>query len=270
MRISFLRNCFDFVREGMPATLYIRVTNMANSVRRKRHRISSTDEEGILIADDGTSRIHYCRRGRGNRYKHGVMRRVLELAKEYHLDTIDVVSGGVLMDCGANIGELGLWARSRGLAYIPFEPEPMEARCCDLNNFMGLEETRRAALWKENTTLAFHSKPDSADSSVLAVNNYVSRLDVAATKLDGSVDLSGIHGTVIFKVEAEGAEPEVLEGATMTLREVDWVAIDCGYERGEQRAHTFIETNRILYDHGFRPRRANFRRITMLFENTRR
>ena len=85
------------------------------------------------------------------------MHRVFEVAGEYLLDTIDTMPGGVFIDCGSNIGELGLWARKIGLAYIAFEPEVLEARYCDPNNFEGSTDTRCEALRNEATTLTFYA-----------------------------------------------------------------------------------------------------------------
>ena len=198
------------------------------------------------------------------------MQRVDILAGQYLLDQIDVVQGGVFIDCGANIGELGLWARARGLAYIPFEPEILEARCCDLNNFDGRAETRRKVLWKETTMLTLCSMPESADSSIFEVDGHSARIEVPAVTLDDSVDLSGFPGMVVFKIEAEGAEPEVLEGSARALPLMDWVAIDCGYERGKEKAHTFVETNVFLHDHGFRLHGMHPKRVVALYRNTKR
>ena len=223
-----------------------------------------------MLAKDKQASIFFCRRRRANFFKRGVTQRVDTLASQYCLDGLDIEPGGLFIDCGANIGELGLWARAKGLAYVAFEPEELEALCCDLNNFGGRAETRREALWSKTTRLPFFSKPESADSSVFEVEGGLQRDDVAAMALDDSLDLSGISGTVIFKVEAEGAEPEVLEGAARSLGSVDWVAVDCGYERGSDQAHTFVETNSLLHDHGFSLCRANLRRITALYRNAKR
>ena len=271
MRIDNRRDLHQACLNLVPHDTYCFLANLVNTVRGRRFRISPVHEEHVFLADDGESRIFFCRRRNGRRFRRGVMRRVDRLASAYHLDAIDVLPGGTFIDCGANIGELGLWARMHGLSYVAFEPETLEARCCDLNNFGGRPETERKALWKETATLSFHSRPETSDGSVFDMGDPISRVDVSAVTLDDAVDLSnGSGGTVIFKVEAEGAEPEVLEGASKTLSSVDWVAIDCGYERGREQAHTFVETNVFLHDCGFRPLRADLRRGTMLYMNTMR
>ena len=165
----------------------------------------------------------------------------------------------------------GLWARAKGIRYIPFEPEALEARCCDLNNFAGNPETRREALWKENTTLTFYSKPDSADSSAIDPGGSIAT-EVEGITLDNAVSLAEISGTVILKIDAEGAEPEVLEGATKTLPLIDWVSVDCSGERGVTKETTFTETDALLRTHGFRPFKSlsgGLKMTTVLYRNTR-
>ncbi|WP_413872569.1 FkbM family methyltransferase [Albidovulum sp.] len=246
---------------------YCRLVNARNAVRGKKHRIMPVpgEDPALHVADDGSTKIHICRRGRHNRYKRGVMAGVERLASDYSLNLIADLRDGVFIDCGANVGELGFWARQRGFRYIAFEPEVLEARCVDLNHFGGKTECIRKALWKEETVLKFYNRADSADSSVLAGTQEEPSVTIPATTLDAAVDLSGVYGPVIFKLEAEGAEPEVLEGAARALSRIDWVAVDCGFERGPEKAHTFVETNVCLQAHGFRLVAAKFTRVTALY-----
>ena len=255
--------------------LPIHLLNVAERFRDElaRLHIEAAGSPGIVQLTDRQGQIiHICRLGRVRRFRPGIMQSVSYLAREYCLDAIDLEPGGVFIDCGANIGELGLWAQSRGFSYIPFEPEEREAICCDLNNFAGRPETRRSALWKETARLPFFSKPESADSSLIEIAEGYQRTEIEAATLDSLLDLeqlSSASGPVIFKVEAEGAEPEVLQGAANILPAVDWVTIDCGYERGVERDHTFVETNTFMQDHGFRLRQAKFERVIALYRNMR-
>lgn len=267
MRLNLIRNIEDAISARLGTATYCRMVNLRNAVRGKMHRIAPAEGEdpAIHIADDGSEHIHICRRGRHNRYKRGVMAGVDRLARDYSLDLIGDLRDGVFVDCGANVGELGFWARQRGFRYVAFEPEELEARCVDLNHFGGNPGCIRKALWKEETVLKFYNRADSADSSVLAGAQEEPSVVIPATTLDSALDLSGISGPVIFKLEAEGAEPEVLEGAARALSRIDWVAVDCGFERGPDKAHTFVETNTCLQDHGFRLVAAKFTRVTALY-----
>lgn len=263
-----LKDIGTAIVDGLPLGAYCRLVDLANAIRGRRHRIRPFRADGIHLASDGEAAIHICRRGRHMRYKRGVAAAVDGLARQYHLDAATIRPGGVFVDCGANVGELGFWARARGMTYLPFEPEPLEADCNDLNNFGGAAGTRRLALWKEDAELTFFSKPGSADSSLFDMGTSRPATKVAAVALDGLGLVARGAGTNVFKVEAEGAEPEVLEGARASLPLFDYVAIDCGYERGREQRHTFVETSRLLVDLGFRPVRAGFHhRVTILYEN---
>jgi FkbM family methyltransferase len=246
---------------------YCRFVNLRNAVRSKKHRISpvAAEDPAIHLAADGKAEIYICRRGRHNRYKRGVMAGIDRLAADYSLDQIGHLRDGVFIDCGANVGELGFWARTRGFRYIPFEPEALEARCIDLNHFGGKTVCIRKALWKETATLEFFNRADSADSSLLTGAGPETSSTIEAITLDAAMEAETFNGPVIFKLEAEGAEPEVLEGAARTLRRIDWVAVDCGFERGPERAHTFVETNTFLQDNGFRLAAARFTRVKALY-----
>jgi len=257
---------------AVPLPAYCSAVNLLARLRGRSYRVRPFGEDGIHVAEDfGSSdpkQIHICRRGRHWRYKRGVMHGVDVLARQYGLNSLDIQPGGVFVDCGANVGELGIWAHQRGLAYIAFEPETLEARCCDLNNFDGHPETRRKALWHEATVLQFHSKPDTADSSVFEIDAAAPPRLVEAVRLDAAIDPMDFGtGTRIFKLEAEGAEPEVLAGAKGILSHFDYVAADCGYERGRNAAHTFVEVHDLLLAAGFRLVHASFGRITAIYRN---
>jgi FkbM family methyltransferase len=229
----------------------------------------TTQNAPHYTVSDSEMQIRICRPGRYNRYKRGIKRGIDALASDYHLDILDGLDGGTFIDCGANVGELGIWAKSRNMKYIAFEPEHLEADCCDQNNYGGKARTIRKALWKETTTLEFFHKADTADSSAFSVHDYSSKTLVPAARLDDEVDPSKLSHPIILKLEAEGAEPEVLEGAAECVAAADYVAVDCGYERGPNQDHTFIEVNSFLSHIGFRIVAANFKgRLTVLFHRS--
>ncbi|MGR3616282.1 MAG: FkbM family methyltransferase [Paracoccaceae bacterium] len=268
MRVNFFRNIGEKLAQSADLETYIQWTNRRNKLRRKKHVISATpgEAEEIHIADDGSEKIHICQRGRHNRYKRGVMSGVNDLAKQYSLDLIADLRDGIFIDCGANVGELGFWARERGFQYIPFEPEQLEARCVDLNNFDGETKCIRKALWKEETVLKFFAKADSADSSTIQFDQSSESVEIEAIDLDTAVSIpDDFKGPVIFKLEAEGAEPEILEGARKTISHIDYVTVDCGPERGAEKKHTIVETNRFLTQNGFELLEMKLDRVTALY-----
>jgi len=233
-------------------------------------RFAAGEMDNTFIAFDREAKIHFCRWKRRTRYRNGVKAGINRLLREYCLDSIEVSNPGVFIDCGANIGELGIWAQSLGFSYYPFEPEELESQCCNKNNFNGRDKTSQKALWSENTKLSFYSKPDSADSSVFEVKDNLSRFDIEAVTLDSqNIQLNPLADNIL-KLEAEGAEPEVLQGSITTLKSIRYVVADCGYERGVNQDHTFIPVLDFLTTKGFKLTHCNFRnRVTAIFERER-
>jgi hypothetical protein len=56
----------------------------------------------------------------------------------------------------------------------------------------------------------------------------------------------------LLKLEAEGAEPEILKGGLDTLQRTFFVVADLGPERGLKGERTFEASSEILKNHGFR------------------
>lgn len=73
----------------------------------------------------------------------------------------------------------------------------------------------------------------------------------------------------LFKVEAEGCEPEVLEGAINLLSNIQYISVDVGFERGIKEENTFVEVNNFLYSHSFKLEKfiSPSGRWTALFKN---
>ncbi|MDE0409342.1 MAG: FkbM family methyltransferase [Alphaproteobacteria bacterium] len=83
------------------------------------------------------------------------------------------------------------------------------------------------------------SPPESATDAVLR----------HATTLDRIAEEYGIDGLAFLKCDAEGAEPEALEGGQELLRRTARVAIDTGPERNGSRTSDACEA--LLRDAGF-------------------
>ncbi|MBT3175218.1 MAG: FkbM family methyltransferase [Lentimicrobiaceae bacterium] len=235
----------------------------------KSHRVSSVNGGIYVSIDKKKEKIYFARINRHNRYKRGIMVGIDMLAEQYSLDRINNNGKGLLIDCGANAGELGLWSRKNSFEYIAFEPEELESKCVNLNAKPG-SKTFRNALWKEKARLTIHSMPNSGDSSVFDMGDAVDKFEIDAVRLDETVSLDAYDGVVILKVEAEGAEPEVLEGASGLFDRIDYIAVDCGPERGVEQDYTFVEVNNLLVDNNFRLCDVKFDRVTSLYYNKER
>jgi FkbM family methyltransferase len=261
-----LRRVSEAARDWAPVGVYLRVHNLIARLKRYPTAAAVGDGSRLRIGDT-SGKIEVCRRNRLWLYKRGVAHRLAALQDIYMLGGLDVPAGEAFVDCGANVGELGWFARARSLAYHAFEPEPLEADCCDANNFDGAARTNRMALWSVSTTLTFHSKPDTGDGSVLPIEGARGQVEVPATSLDDYIAAHGIERIGVLKIEAEGAEPEVLAGAERALTATRYVTVDCGFERGVAQESTAAPVINHLLRHGFELLAWNPKRCTFLFRN---
>jgi len=260
-----LYNC---IYDNIPSSLFCSLTNCRNLIRGKKHRIHTTENKHLYsVTDHDNEQIIICRRNRHNLYKRGISSRLDKLVKEYLFDMVDCEAGDVFIDCGANIGELGFWAKKNELRYFPVEPENLEVECCNRNIFGGDPEFKSSALWNENCLLELYSKPNEGDSSLVKMNNYSTIKKIEAVTLVTFIEKNDIQRIQILKIEAEGAEPEILEGAVPVLDRVTYISVDCGPERGISKESTFNEVNRILSGNGFEIVHAEMNRLVFLYKN---
>lgn len=254
------------IADAVPDALYCWMINQKNRFRGYNSNLSLQGSGGYLL-ENGDEKILLARRSRNFFYKRGIANRLAVLASQYQIDKVNFTAGDIIVDCGANIGEIGMWANSRGLQYHAFEPEELEAMCCDENAFGGETKTQRLALWHEDTELEFYSKPDSADGSLIEIKEFDSVKKVQAVTFSNYFKKHIKSKIRLFKVEAEGAEPEVLSGAKEVLGKIDYISVDCGFERGVKQESTFNEVCEILVQNKFDVVSGNLKRGAFLFKN---
>ena len=71
----------------------------------------------------------------------------------------------------------------------------------------------------------------------------------------------------LLKIDAEGAEPEILMGASKLLNKIKYITVDVGPERGLLQESTDKETTEFLLNNDFTLLYENRERQTILFEN---
>lgn len=247
--------------------------NLINRVYWKSPTVVEWDPElDKIIVSDGAERVFIARPSRAERYREGISAKLDSLAKdEYLLGNIEFKDGDCVIDCGANTGEIGMWTQRLdvNVAVVSIEPEPAEADCCDLNVYGGESKTIRKALWCKNETLTFYSKNNSADSSVFETLEFDSVTEVEAITLTSLLNERGIQSVKLLKLEAEGAEPEILLGAESVLDRIDYISADLGPERGITQQTTAAEAINFLLARGFTIVDICAERISILFRNER-
>ena len=186
------------------------------------------------------------------RYRGGIAWRIAKLAGRYGCpDFYEPQTGDVVVDIGANIGEFSLYAVSKGAQVYAFEPDPSAFACLSHNLRQFPSATGyKLALWSERTTLKFFKATDQADSSFFKPNSQIQEvIELEAWRLEDVPEIAALERIDFLKIDGEGAEPEILQGATETLRRTAKISIDVGPERlGESTRKAVIE---ILEASGF-------------------
>jgi len=235
----------------LPITWLIFLLNLENRVRKTKTHISWSSSEKIFLAEDEEFRLFFTRPERVLLYAHGLTARLENLASIYHLQCLSSLPNPFLLDCGANVGEVSLYVGSRYQAeIIAVEPELAEFICLK-RNLAHLKATCiNKLLWNKSTQISMYSKPDTADTSAIFFGANATEIVMQTTTVDELFSEVAKDKSIILKIEAEGAEPEVLGGAPATIARAKMIVIDGGPERGIARERTEPANDLIIEEIG--------------------
>jgi len=160
----------------------------------------------------------------------------------------------VVFDIGANVGEFSVAVACRfpnSLIYA-FEPDPIAYECLKFNvNAINLSTkivTVDKALSNQSGLSSFYVSTANADSSLIEPSSYSNIIKLNCITGDQFMQNENIQNISLLKMDAEGFEPEILEGFGGQLIQIDFFAIDVGPERAG--ADTEIEVTQILGKQG--------------------
>ena len=198
-------------------------------------------------------------------YEFGVKKRAQSLAECYFLNQIEFNDGDIFLDCGANVGDLKNWfdLQKININYIGFEPSPTEFSCLKEN--VQPSTVYNIGLWNTAGELEFFVSSQGADSSLIEPLSFDDKIKVPVNRLEFYVS-SKIK---LLKLEAEGAEPEILEGLGDKLNLVEYVSADLGYERGVKCESTLVPVTNYLLERDFELVNVSHGRICALYRNKR-
>lgn len=97
----------------------------------------------------------------------------------------------------------------------------------------------------------FYLASQTGDSSFIKPKTGAECINVSVCTLDRLTQEVGFDRCKLLKLEAEGFEPEILEGAEKFLMICDYIAVDGGPERGEAHLITLPAIANILIKSGF-------------------
>ncbi len=231
-----------------------------NLIYRKNGKLSF--ENGMYTKKMDIKKIHY-----PNKRIHRVMvdykKHLSRLFECYQLDKISFNKGDIIIDCGANVGELFYSFKDKNLdiEYIGIEPDNEVFKSLSIN--LKDSQILNKALGKENAYKNLYIDTEGANTSLVDFGSST-EYKVETVTLD-SLNLVKIK---LLKIDAEGYEPEVLEGAANTLSQIEYIAVDYGNERGIDNKSTLVEVTNFLYGSGFKLVAEGSVRKVGLFKNS--
>ena len=211
-------------------------------------------------------KVYVSDRKRLELYVKGPQHRQNWLLSDYGIPNDLVGTRDLVVDVGANSGELGIWVQSVGGRYVGIEPDPKAFRALQKN--VSSPFLYQIALSDGNGGAEFYLNTKEADSSLFRPDVVQGKISVEVKTLDTVLSALGIPGTIrLLKIEAEGMEPEVIAGAALSLQRVEYIAVDAGPERGGE--NTVPGVLNALSPLGFEIVSCYLRRGTFLLKNTR-
>jgi len=197
----------------------------------------------------------------------GLHGRASEIAKSYLITKINFLPGDTIVDCGSNIGDLKLYFDliiKKKINYIAIEPSQLEYECLIQNTLP--YKAFNVGLWNKDGIESFYLSSDFGDSSFIPpATPYTQIIKTETKRLDSILD----ENIKLLKIEAEGAELEVVQGAINILAKIEWIAADLGYERGVDSESTFAPVTNYLLANEFELVEVNHDRCVALYRNTR-
>lgn len=210
-------------------------------------------------------------------FANGIINLGEKISGNYGLNLINFEDNDIVIDCGANLGALWIYLNSLDikLIYICIEPGNQE--------FIGLKKSIEGfynskiktilvnkALSNCEGEMKFYYAPNNADSSIIKIENYEKVEITKTTSLDKLIkDLNLDNKKIkLLKLEAEGAEPEVIDGANKTLINLNYIAADLGPERGFKEECTIKEVSNYLYKNNYKMIDFKYPRICCLFKKS--
>ena len=130
-----------------------------------------------------------------------------------------------------------------------YEPDPIAFFCLQKNtNKRNNVKIFELAISNSNSIKDFYKATQTADSSLIEPPSYDEIIKVKNVTLDSQIGMFPKNIDLV-KIEAEGFEPEIIEGAFETLKRTKYVVVDVGPER--YGAKTETEVSNLLSVLGF-------------------
>ena len=191
-------------------------------------------------------------------------RHFTNLLDQYSINQLEIKDNDLVIDCGANVGELyfSFLLNTQNIEYIAFEPDPAAFECLSLNINNKSHNLYNFALSSNEGKMKFYLDTFGANSSIEHFGSE--EFITVETKTLDSFNFENIK---LIKLEAEGHEIEVLKGSVNTLKNTEYITVDYGPEKGKEGNMTLPEVTNFLFKENFIIENASSNRYTCLFKN---
>jgi len=190
--------------------------------------------------------------------------RTKQLSDAYLLKNIELEDNDIIIDIGANNGDFYQCFKKK-IQYYGYEPSPVVFSNLKYN----VENQNIFNLGVSNfdgNDIDFYLNDENGDSSILPISDYTKKISISTTTLDKEIDK--IQKKIkLIKLEAEGFEIEILQGLKKYLNHVEYITIDCGFERGIKQESTIAQCSNYLIKRNFEMIDFGVPRIIALFKN---
>src|SRR6266568_1376989 len=169
-----------------------------------------------------------------------------------------------ILDVGANVGQFAVACAKifPGVTVHSFEPLPdcVERLKRNVARLAGVH-VYPLALGEESGEATIHVNSHSHSSSILALGERHRRafpsareigdIKVKMSTLDLEMNSMSLERPVLLKLDVQGYEALVLEGATETLDKVDYLLLEASFRPMYVGEKTFMDIARTMEDSGF-------------------
>jgi len=255
--------------------IFIRIINIFFILMKKTHRFRlsnlgpSYPKYKIVACDDKDEKFFGFRKQGLMSFSNGIEQRGYDIGNAYLLNEIDFNDKDLIFDIGANTGDLKIYFNNKNIKieYYGFEPGKIEFESLKKNNQN--DKVFNLALGEKNATLPFYYNPEYGDSSLVEMKGYNEKYDVRVNTLAHFIKDKNLTKTKIklIKLEAEGYEPEILNGLDIFTENIEYISADLGFERGIDQTSTFPQAKNILLKRNFEIISINNQRKVVLFKN---
>jgi FkbM family methyltransferase len=129
---------------------------------------------------------------------------------------------GIILDVGANTGYSATWFSTIADRVVAFEPNPENVRL--LREHLRIRripnvQVIESAVSDRSGSATLYCKPRSGHHSLgdIGASETLGTIEVPCTTIDAFMDQSRIDRVALLKIDVEGFEPEVLNGAKLGL-----------------------------------------------------